>query len=303
MSLVVVGSIALDTVINPFKKAVDALGGSGTYFSYAAGYFNRVKLVGVVGKDFPVKYLDEMKKRNVDLAGLEVVNGPTFRWTGEYKFDMNVRETKKLALGVFADFKPVLPVSYRNAKFLFLGNIHPALQLDVLAQINARPVLVACDTIDFYIKTDLQKLLQVLKKVDIFFINDSEAREISGVSNLVTAGKKIMKLGPKMVVIKKGEHGCLLMADSWSFAAPAYPLENVFDPTGAGDCFAGGFMGYISTAKKISEEEIKRALIFGTVTASYCVEKFSIDRFRTLKKREITGRFKEIKKITHFEKI
>ncbi len=303
MSLVVVGSIALDTVINPFKKAVDALGGSGTYFSYAASYFNEVRLVGVVGRDFPVKYLKEMKSRDIDLAGLEIVDGPTFRWTGEYKFDMNVRETKKLALGVFADFKPVLPAAYKKAGYLFLGNINPGLQLDVLKQMETRPALVACDTIDFYIKTDLQKLLKVFKNVDILFINDSEAREISGVSNLITAGKKIMKLGPKMVIIKKGEHGCLLMAGSWNFAAPAYPLENVFDPTGAGDSFAGGFMGYISTIRKVSEAEIKRALIFGTVTASYCVEKFSVDRFRTLTKPQIDRRFREIKKITHFDTV
>ena len=259
--------------------------------------------MGVVGKDFPGKYLIEMKKRNVELTGLEIVKGPTFRWTGEYKFDMNVRETKNLALGVFADFKPVLPESYKKAGYLFLGNIHPALQLDVLKQMYVRPALVACDTIDFYIKTDLQKLLKVLKRVDIFFVNDSEAREISGVSNLITAGKKLMQLGPKMVVIKKGEHGCLLMTSSWKFSAPAYPLENVFDPTGAGDSFAGGFMGYISTVKKISKDEIKRALIFGTVTASYCVEDFSVNRYRTLKKAQIVGRFKELKKITHFENI
>jgi sugar/nucleoside kinase (ribokinase family) len=300
MSLTVVGSIALDTVINPFKTAVDALGGSGTYFSYAASYFNRVRLVGIVGKDFPGKYLADMKKRKIDLEGLAVSNGATFRWTGKYSFDMNVRETKKLELGVFAAFKPVLPESYRRAKYLFLGNINPGLQLEVLKQMKTRPKIVACDTIDFYIKTDLKKLLEVLKKVDIFFFNDAEARQISGESNLFTAGKKIMKLGPKMVVIKKGEHGCILMTANWHFLAPAYPLENVFDPTGAGDSFAGGFMGYISTVDKICEEEIRRALIFGTITASYCVEDFSVNRFKALTMAEINERFREIKKITHF---
>ncbi|OGF45017.1 MAG: sugar kinase [Candidatus Firestonebacteria bacterium RIFOXYC2_FULL_39_67] len=301
MSLAVVGSIALDTVINPFKKAVDVLGGSGTYFSYAASYFNRVKLVGVVGKDFPAKHLQSMKKRNIDLEGLTTADGLTFRWTGEYKFDMNIRETKKLNLGVFADFKPRLPESYKKAKYLFLGNIHPALQLDVLKQMKARPKIVACDTIDFYIKTDYNNLLKVLKNVDICFFNDSEAREISGESNLFKAGKKILKLGPRMVVIKKGEHGCIIISDSWHFLAPAYPLESVFDPTGAGDCFAGGFMGYISSVNKINEEEIKRALIFGTVTASYCVEDFSIDRFLTLNMAKVNERFRDIKKFTHFE--
>jgi len=301
MSLTVIGSVALDTVINPFKKAEDVLGGSGTYFSFAASYFNRVRLLGVVGEDFPKKHLTALKKRDIDLEGLTCVPGPTFRWTGEYKFDMNQRETKKLALGVFAGFKPALPGTYRNSEYLFLGNIHPALQLDVLNQMKTRPKITACDTIDFYIKSDFKNLLKVLKNVDLCFFNDSEAREISGEANLFKAGRKILKLGPEMVVIKKGEHGCILMSKDMHFLAPAYPLENVFDPTGAGDSFAGGFMGYLSSVNKVNEKEIKRALIFGTVAASYCVEDFSINRFKTLTRKNIDKRFCEIKKLTHFE--
>lgn len=302
MSLVVVGSIAMDTVVTPFKTVQEVLGGSATYFSYAASYFNKVRLVGVVGEDFPRKFINEFKKRFIDITGLKIEKGKTFRWTGEYKYDLNVRETKKLELNVFANFFPDIPDTYKNSKYVFLANINPSLQINVLKKIS-KPKLVACDTIDCWIKNEFKKLLQLLKRVDIFFINESEARELSGVSNLVLAARKIRSLGPKIVIIKKGEHGSLLFSDNWRFVGPAYPLENVFDPTGAGDSFAGGFMGYISTCKNINEEEIKRALIFGTVTASYCVEDFSIHRFRTLSKEKIYNRFKELKKITHFEDI
>ncbi|MFH1825279.1 MAG: PfkB family carbohydrate kinase [Candidatus Firestonebacteria bacterium] len=302
MSLIVVGSIALDTVVTPFKTVKEVLGGSATYFSYAASYFNKVRLVGVVGEDFPKKFINEIKKRAIDITGLKIEKGKTFRWTGEYKYDLNIRETKKLELNVFANFSPDIPDIYKNSKYVFLGNINPTLQLDVLNKIS-RPKLIAGDTIECWIKNDLKKLLKLIKMVDIFFMNDSEARELSGVSNLVLAARKIRSLGPKIVVIKKGEHGSLLFSDGWHFAAPAYPLENVFDPTGAGDSFAGGFMGYISTCKRLSQDEIKKALIFGTVTASYCVEDFSLNRFRTLSKKNIYNRFKELKKITHFEDI
>lgn len=302
MSLVVVGSIALDTVETPFKKVNSVLGGSATYFSFAASYFNMVQLVGVVGSDFPKKHVDEFKKRNIDLKGLKVVKGKTFSWSGKYEYDLNIRSTKKLNLNVFAEFDPELPLSYRNSKYVFLANIHPALQLKVLENIK-KPKLIACDTMDCWIKGDLKRLLKLLKKTDILFINDSEARELANVSNLIMAARKIRKMGPEIVIIKKGEHGSILSASGWHFTAPAYPLEDVFDPTGAGDSFAGGFMGYISTCKRINEEEIKRALIFGTVTASYCVEDFSVSRFYTLSRRKIDERFREIKKITHFEEI
>ena len=302
MSLIVVGSIALDTVITPFKVVREVLGGSATYFSYSASYFNKVRLVGVVGEDFPKKFIDDFKNRSIDVAGLKMKKGKTFRWVGEYKYDLNIRETKKLELNVFADFSPDIPDSYKNSKYVFLGNINPSLQLNVLKKIS-KPKLVACDTIDCWIKNDFKKLLQIMKMVDIFFVNDSEARELSGVSNLILAARKIRSLGPKIVIIKKGEHGSMLFSDGWHFVVPAYPLENTVDPTGAGDSFAGGFMGYLSTCKRINEEEIKRALVFGTVTASYCVEDFSIYRFQTLSKEKIYSRFKELKKITHFEDI
>ena len=300
MSLAVVGSIALDSIRTPFKNVNNVLGGSATYFSYAASYFSKVNMVGVVGCDFPAKYVKELKKRNINTEGIEVAAGKTFNWTGEYKYDMNVRETLKLNLNVFAEFSPKIPESYKKCKHLFLANINPSLQLKVLAEVKC-PGLIACDTMDIWIKTDRKNLLKLLKKVNILFINDSEARELSGKANLILAAKVIKKMGPGIVIIKKGEHGSILFSKTGHFLAPAYPLESAIDPTGAGDSFAGGFMGYISTVKAINEHEIKRALIFGTATASYCVEDFSVNRFRSLTKAGIIKRFKEIKKITHFK--
>ena len=302
MSLAVVGSVALDSVRTPFKSVDRVLGGSCTYFSYAASFFTPVKMVGVVGKDFPAKYLRELKGRGIDTEGVEVAAGKTFSWTGEYKFDMNVRETLKLDLNVFADFSPKVPASYRNSSHLFLANINPGLQLKVLEEISSAR-LVACDTMDIWIKSDRVKLLQLLKKVDILFLNDSEARELSGEANLIKAAVKVKKLGPEIVVIKKGEHGSILFSGDWHFVAPAYPLENAIDPTGAGDSFAGGFMGYISTVKKINEEEIQRALVFGTAAASFCVEDFSVNRFRKADRASINKRFKEIRNFTQFKDI
>lgn len=302
MSLIVVGSIAFDSVKTPFKEVNGVLGGSATYFSYAASYFTNVKLVGVVGRDFSAKYLNEFKRRKIDLRGLKISKRKTFRWWGEYKFDLNIRETLKLELNAFANFSPYVPDTYKGAGYVFLGNINPSLQLSVLSEVYA-PKLIACDTMDRWIKNDLDNLLSLLKKVHILFINDSEARELAGASNLILAARKIRSLGPKIVIVKKGEHGSILTSSDWHFIAPAYPLENVVDPTGAGDSFAGGFMGYISTCKRINEQEIKRALIFGTVTASYCVEDFSVNRFNTLTRRKINERYKNIKRITHFEDI
>ncbi len=302
MSLAVVGSIALDSIRTPFKNVTNVLGGSAVYFSYAASYFTRVNMVGVVGRDFPVKYTEELKRKGINTEGIEVADGRTFNWTGEYKYDMNVRETLKLNLNVFADFSPKIPSNYKKCSHLFLANINPALQLKVLDQIKS-PRLTACDTMDIWIKTDRNNLLKLLKRVDILFINDSEARELAGTANLISAAKVIKKLGPAIVIIKKGEHGSILFSGSWHFLAPAFPLESAIDPTGAGDSFAGGFMGYISTVKKINEDEIKRALIFGTATASYCVEDFSVNRFRSLKMEKIKSRFKNIKQITHFKDI
>ncbi len=302
MSLAVVGSVALDSIRTPFKSVDRVLGGSCTYFSYSASFFTPVKMVGVVGKDFPAKYLRELKGRGIDTEGVEVAAGKTFSWTGEYKFDMNVRETLKLDLNVFADFSPKVPASYKNSSHLFLANINPGLQLKVLEEINSARI-VACDTMDIWIKSDRVKLLQLLKKVDILFLNDSEARELSGEANLIKAAAKIKKFGPGIVIIKKGEHGSVLFSEDWRFVAPAYPLENAIDPTGAGDSFAGGFMGYISTVKKINEEEIKRALVFGTASASFCVEDFSVNRFRKADRSSINRRFKEIRKFTQFKDI
>jgi sugar/nucleoside kinase (ribokinase family) len=299
MSVLAVGSIALDSIKTPFTKIKDALGGSATYFCHAASFFTDTKIVGVVGNDFPKNYIEGFKKRNIDIQGLEISSGKTFRWEGEYKYDLNVRETISLNLNVFEKFSPKLPEFYKKSSHVFLANINPVLQLNVLDEMED-PKLTACDTMDCWIKGDLKNLLKLLKKVDIFFINDSEARELSGSANLIKAAEKIRKMGPKIVIIKKGEHGSILYSKNEHFLLPAYPLENVIDPTGAGDSFAGGFMGYISTVKKINKEEIKRALVFGTVTASYCVEDFSIKRFKTITTKDLCKRYQRIKSITQF---
>lgn len=300
MSLLVVGSVAFDSVETPFGKVEDALGGSATYFSTAASYFTDVKLVAVVGSDFPDKHIRFLEKRGIDTEGLQKAKGKTFRWKGRYDFDLNQAHTLDTQLNVFASFNPKLPVGYKSTEYVFLANIDPRLQLDVLKQVK-KPKLVACDTMNFWIERKLKELKKLLEYVDILTINESEVRELTKQSNLVKAAKTILSYGPKTIIIKRGEYGVLMFSDSSVFSAPAYPLESVFDPTGAGDSFAGGFMGYLSSVDTINDRNIRQAIIVGSVMASFNVEDFSLNRLKKLANKEIENRFREFKKLTHFE--
>ncbi|MBI4849497.1 MAG: sugar kinase [Nitrospirae bacterium] len=300
MSLLVVGSVAFDSVKTPFGEVDEVLGGSGTYFSTAASYFTDVSLVAVVGTDFPEKHLMFLKSRKIDIEGIERMEGKTFRWKGEYGYELNEARTLDTQLNVFQSFKPRLPESYKDKKVVFLANIDPDLQRDVLSQVK-KPALVACDTMNFWIGGKRESLIKTLKLVDILLINDGEARELSGEPNLVKAAKVILSYGLKTLIIKRGEYGALMFNGDKIFAAPAYPLESVFDPTGAGDCFAGGFMGYLSSTMNFDESNIRKAIIFGSVMASFNVEAFSLERIKSLDYPEIENRFKEFKGLTHFE--
>ncbi len=300
MALLVVGSVAFDSVQTPFGKADDVLGGSATYFSTAASYFSNVRLVAVVGKDFPEKHVHFLKKRKIDVQGLQKANGKTFRWKGRYDFDLNQAHTLDTQLNVFASFNPKLPEAYKDTEYVFLANIDPVLQLEVLSQIT-KPKLVACDTMNFWIERKLKELKETLKYVDIITINEAEARQLSKESNLVKAAKRIMSYGPEVIIIKRGEYGALMFSDSGIFSAPAYPIESVFDPTGAGDSFAGGFMGYLSRVDSIDDTNIRQAIVVGSVMASFDVEDFSLNRLKNLTNMEIENRYKEFKKLTHFD--
>ncbi len=302
MSILVVGSVAYDTVETPFGKAERVLGGSASFFSVAASFFTPVRLVAVVGEDFGEAQLTAFRGRQIDLDGLERTAGKTFHWQGKYSYDLNHRDTVCTDLNVFEFFKPRLPQSYRDVENVFLGNIDPELQLDVLQQV-ARPRLVACDTMNFWIDGKLEALRRTLARVDVLLVNDAEARELSGEWNIVKAARAIRAMGPRTLVVKKGEHGVLMFSDAGSFAAPAYPLEDVFDPTGAGDTFAGGFMGYLAGAADGGEATLRRAIIMGSTLASFCVEAFSLDRLLRLTRPEIDERFRLFKKLTHFETI
>jgi sugar/nucleoside kinase (ribokinase family) len=300
MSLLVVGSVALDTVETPFGRAEDALGGSATFFSAAASYFCPVQLVGVVGNDFPAGALDFLASRKVDLAGLEQAEGESFRWSGVYSFDLNSRETLETRLGVFANFAPRIPDSFRGTEWVFLGNIDPTLQIDVLNQIR-RPRLVACDTMNFWIEGRRDALMELLGRVDLLLVNDSEARELSGDHNLSRAARWIQERGPRYVIIKKGEHGAILFTPEAVFFAPGYPLEEVFDPTGAGDAFAGGLMGALAQSGRLQDADLRRAVIYGSAMGSFAVERFSVDRFRDLTQEEIEARVQRFREMTTFE--
>lgn len=300
MSLLVVGSVAFDSVKTPFGEAKEVLGGSATYFSTAASYFTEVKLVAVVGEDFPESHLAFLKEKGVDFEGLERRPGRTFRWRGEYGYQLNEAKTLDTQLNVFESFRPKLPSSYRDASVVFLANIDPELQLDVLKQVK-QPKLVACDTMNFWIGGKRDALIKTLGEVDILIINDGEARELAGEFNLVKVAKKILSFGPKILIIKRGEYGALMFNGQTTFAAPALPLENVFDPTGAGDSFAGGFMGYLSQNGTMNEASLRQAVIYGSVMASFNVEAFSLDRMRTLTREEINARYKEFQSLTFFE--
>ncbi len=300
MSVLVVGSVALDSVETPFGKADDVLGGSGTFFSASASHFTPVQLVGIVGSDYPLEKLEPLAKRGVDLAGLEKAEGTSFRWRGRYRHDLNSAETLETHLGVFSNFMPKIPEQFRSAPFVFLGNIDPRLQLDVLRQVN-RPKLVACDTMNFWIESRRPELIELLKQVDIVTLNDGEARQLTEKANLVKAARWIMDLGPKHVIIKKGEHGAFLFSGKSIFFAPAVPLESVFDPTGAGDSFAGGFIGYLARTGDLSEENMRRAVIYGCAMGSFAVEKFSIERLMEISREDINARVSELRKLVAFE--
>ncbi len=299
MSILVVGSVAFDTIETPYGRAEEVLGGSAAYFAVAASYFARVKLVAVVGADFPAHERAFLASRDIDLEGLEVRKGRTFRWSGRYHEDMNVRDTLDLQLNVFSDFSPVLPARYRNAPFVFLANINPGLQGGVLDQLT-QPRLIACDTISHWIEGARPELEALLKKVEVLIINDEEARLLSGEHNLVRAARKILALGPRTLLVKRGEYGVLLFSANSVFAVPAYPLEEVIDPTGAGDSFAGGFLGFLARSGDLSEANLRRAIVYGSVVASFVVEDFSLRRLHTLTRDDIDRRYRQFVSLTEF---
>lgn len=290
--LLVVGSVALDTVQTPFGKVQEALGGSATYFSYSASFFSRVRLVGVVGSDFPELHLRLLRERGVDLSGLATApNGRTFRWAGEYGYDLNEAKTLDTQLNVFADFRPTLGGDARRAPFLFLANIDPELQLDVVQQMAERPRLIALDTMNFWIQGKRDALVRVLREVDIITINEAEVRQLAGEANLIKAARAVSAMGPRTVVVKRGEYGALMLGEDGFFVVPAYPLESVYDPTGAGDTFAGGFMGYLASQESLDASTVRRAVVYGSVMASFTVEDFSLDRLARLRPPEIAQRY------------
>lgn len=301
MSLLVVGSVALDTVETPFGNVKDALGGSAVYISIAAGYFTTpIRLVAVVGGDFHKEHIQFMESHQIDLDGLQKVEaGKTFRWGGKYHYDLNVRDTLFTDLNVFKNFDPKIPSGFKSSSYVVLGNIDPVLQLRVLNQIN-KPRLVVGDTMNYWIETKPKELMKTMKFMNAIIVNDSEARLLTHEPNLIKAAKKIIKMGPKIIIIKKGEHGAMLVTDDTIFSAPAYPLETIFDPTGAGDAFAGGFIGWIARTDDLSTENLKRAVVYGSTLASFCVEKFSVDSLRDLSYLKIRDRFHSFMDLSRF---
>jgi len=300
MSVLVVGSVALDSVETPFGKADNVLGGSATFFSASASHLTKVSVVGVVGSDYPIEKLDPLKKRGVDFSGLERAEGSSFRWRGRYRHDLNSAETLETHLGVFSHFSPKIPEKLRFSPYLFLANIDPRLQLDVLQQVK-KPKLIACDTMNFWIQSRRADVLALLEHVDLVTLNDSEARQLTEKANLVQAAQWIMARGPRHVIIKKGEHGAFMFTEKSIFFAPAFPLESVFDPTGAGDAFAGGFIGYLAATGDLSEANMRRAVIYGSVMGSFAVEKFSIERLMTVTRAEIDQRMRDMRRLVAFE--
>ena len=302
MSLLVVGSVALDTIETPFGSVKEAVGGSATYISAAASYFvNPVRLVGVVGGDFPREGMAFLEERNVDLEGLEVIRGgKTFRWSGRYHYDLNERDSLSTDLNVFESFDPKIPERFRKMRNVCLGNIDPVLQRKVLQQLES-PRLVVCDTMNYWINGKREELEKTLKMINVLILNDSEARLLSREPNLIKASKVIRGMGPSVVIIKKGEHGALLLTEQMVFSAPAYPMENIFDPTGAGDSFAGGFIGWLARTEDMSEENLKRAVIYGSTLASFCVEKFGVAGLADLTYLGIQDRFREFRELSRFD--
>lgn len=301
MGLLVVGSLGLDTVATPFDKVENALGGSATYISLSASYFSGpIRMVGVVGSDFPQEYIDLLNNHNIDLEGLQIIEGgKTFRWSGRYHYDLNVRDTLFTELNVFENFDPIIPDSAKKSKFICLGNIDPVLQTKVLDQLE-NPQFIVCDTMNYWIEGKKKELLELLPKVNVLIINDSEARLLAHEPNLIKAAKIIRSLGPEILIIKKGEHGALLFTEDTIFSAPAYPMETIYDPTGAGDSFAGGFIGYLYKTRDLSPESLKRAVIYGSTMASFCVEKFSTKGIEDLSYLQIQDRFRQFMNLSRF---
>lgn len=300
MSVLVVGTVALDSVKTPFGSVDEALGGSATFFSVAASYFTDVAVVAVVGEDFPEEHVAMLENRGVDTEGLVVDRGRTFRWAGEYGFDLNTRETLDTQLNVFEEFRPVIPDRLKRCEYVFLANIDPVLQRSVLEQVE-RPRFTACDTMNFWIEGSRDELLRTLAMVDAIVVNDSECRELAGEANLLKAARLVQGLGPGTVIVKKGEHGALMLTGDRFFAAPAFPCESVFDPTGAGDTFAGGFMGHLARTGDLSDANIRKAVVYGTVMASFSVEQFSVDGMTSLSPEDIEERVSVLKGVSHFE--
>jgi sugar/nucleoside kinase (ribokinase family) len=302
VSLLVVGSLGLDTVATPFDRIENALGGSATYISLAASYFSGpVNMIGVVGEDFPKEYIRLMEDHNINLEGLQIIEGgKTFRWSGKYHYDLNTRDTLLTELNVFENFNPIIPERLKKAKYICLGNIDPVLQLRVLDQIE-NPYYVVCDTMNYWIEGKKEELLKVLKRINLLIVNDSEARLLAHEPNLIKAAKKIKELGVPTLIIKKGEHGALLFSNGSFFSAPAYPLETIFDPTGAGDTFAGGLIGYLHKTQDIELENLKRAVVYGSTMASFCVEQFSTKGLEDLSYLRIKDRYRDFLSISHFD--
>ncbi|MBM4184768.1 MAG: sugar kinase [Gemmatimonadetes bacterium] len=295
-----VGSVALDSVETPFGRAERVIGGSAVYFTAAASLFHAVQVVGVVGDDYPLAELDFLARRGADLSGIERRPGESFFWAGRYHFDLNSRDTLETKLGVFASFQPKIPPSFRAARFVFLGNIDPVLQHEVLDQVEA-PDVVACDTMNYWIDGSRDALVDLLARVRILIINDEEIRQLAGEPNLPKAARWVQSRGPELVVVKKGEHGAMLLANDWLFFVPGFPLESVFDPTGAGDAFAGGFVGYLAQAGSLAPEALRRAMVYGSVMGSYSVEQFSVRRLIDLPVVDIERRMVQFREITAFE--
>lgn len=302
MSLVVVGSMAFDAIETPFGKSDKIIGGAGTYIAWCASNYTPVKQISVVGGDFPQAELDALTARNVNLEGVQIKKDEkTFFWSGRYHMDMNSRDTLETQLNVLGDFQPVVPESYQDCEFLMLGNLAPAVQLSVIEQLRNRPKLVVMDTMNFWMEIAMDDLKKTLAKVDVLMVNDSEARQLSGDYSLVRAAQTIMKMGPQFVIIKKGEHGALLFHEKKVFFAPALPLEEVFDPTGAGDTFAGGFIGHLAKTRDISFDNMKTAIIIGSAMASFCVEKFGTQRLREVSKKEVDERLSDFVQLVNFD--
>jgi sugar/nucleoside kinase (ribokinase family) len=302
MSLVVVGSMAFDAIETPFGKSDKIIGGAGTYIAWCASNFTPVKQISVVGGDFPQSELEALTNRNVDLEGVQIKKEEkTFFWSGRYHMDMNTRDTLETQLNVLENFQPIVPDSFQDCEFLMLGNLVPAVQRSVIEQLKTRPKLIVMDTMNFWMEIAMDDLMKTISMVDVLMVNDSEARQLSGDYSLVRAAATIMKMGPKYLIIKKGEHGALLFHGDKVFFAPALPLEDVFDPTGAGDTFAGGFIGHIAKTKDISFENMKTAIIIGSAMASFCVEKFGTERIREVSQSEINERLKEFVQLVNFD--